>query len=224
MLSDAMSEAHESDLNNPFFARFYRRNRAAAEKRGEIEHRRRNLAGLTGRVVEIGAGDGGNFRLYPPEVTEVVAIEPERHLRGLAEEAAAGAGVNVTVMPGLAGDLPLEPASCDGAVASLVLCTVPDPEAALAELRRVLKPGGELRFYEHVHARTQPLRTFLEVAYRTRLWPLVAGGCNPTRDTAAMIERAGFEIERCERFGFSPSPVVPTIPHILGVATVTSAP
>lgn len=208
----------ETDLNNPLFARFYRRNRVSAEKRGEREHRRRTLAGLRGRVIEIGAGDGGNFDLYPPEVTEVVAIEPERHLRADAARAAASATVKVTVLPGLAGDLPLDDACCDAAVASLVLCTVPDPPAALAELWRVLRPGGELRFYEHVRARRQPLRAALEVAHRTRIWPTVAGGCDPTRETDAAIERAGFDIERCERFGFSPSVIVPRIPHILGVA------
>ena len=97
-----MSKAEGTDLNNPFFARFYRRNRLTAEKRGELEHKRRALAGLTGRVVEIGAGDGGNFRLYPPEVTEVVAVEPERHLKTFAEEAAAEAPVKVTVVGGRA--------------------------------------------------------------------------------------------------------------------------
>ena len=210
--------AEQKELDNPFFARFYERNRRTAEKRGEREHRRRNLEGLRGRVVEIGAGDGANFDLYPPEVTEVVAIEPERHLRALAEDAAQRAPVDVTVMTGFADALPLEDASADAGIASLVLCTVPDPRAALAELHRVIRPGGELRFYEHVHAHRQPLRAFLEFAYRSRIWPTVAGGCNPTRETGDAIQAAGFRIERCERIAFSPSPIIPTIPHLLGVA------
>ena len=119
---------------------------------------------------------------------------------------------------GSAEALPLEDGSVDAVVASLVLCTVPDPAAALAEARRVLCADGELRFYEHVHAREQPLRGFLEVAYRSRIWPLIGGGCNPTRDTRASIEAAGFEIESCEQIMFSPSYVIPKIPHILGVA------
>ena len=213
-----MAEHQPGEINNPFFARFYRCNRKTADKRGEREHRRRNLEGLHGRVVEIGAGDGGNFDLYPPEVTEVVAIEPERHLRSYAEEEATRASVKVTVVSGLGDALPLEDASVDAAIASLVLCTVPDPAAALRELHRVVRPGGELRFYEHVHAHKQPLRGFLEVAYRSRIWPTIAGGCNPTRETGEAIEAAGFRTERCERIAFSPSVLIPKIPHLLGVA------
>ncbi|HEX8083371.1 MAG TPA: class I SAM-dependent methyltransferase [Solirubrobacteraceae bacterium] len=207
-----------TEISNPIFARFYRSSRETAEKRGEREHRRRNLEGLRGRVVEVGAGDGGNFALYPAEVTEVVAIEPERHLRADAEEAAAAAPVKVTVISALADALPLEDESVDAAVASLVLCTVPDPAAALAELYRVLRPGGELRFYEHVHAHRQPLRAFLEVAYRSRIWPTIGGGCNPTRETGDAIAAAGFHIERCDRIAFSPSLIIPKIPHLLGLA------
>ena len=213
-----MSQETSKDLNNPFFARFYRCNRKTADRRGERDHRRRVLEGLRGRVVEVGAGDGGNFDLYPATVDEVIAIEPERRLRALAEEAACNAAVPVSVLSGLADELPLEDESVDGAVASLVLCTVPDQAAALGELRRVLRPRGALRFYEHVHARGQPLRTILEVAYRTRIWPALAGGCDPTRETRDAIEAAGFVIEECERFGFSPSVVTPKVPHILGVA------
>jgi ubiquinone/menaquinone biosynthesis C-methylase UbiE len=213
-----VTQKRATELNNPFFARFYRWNRQAADERGEGEHRRRLLAGLTGRVVEVGAGDGANFDLYPPDVTEVVAVEPERHLRSYAEEAAGRAPVKVTVVNGFADALPLEDASVDAGIASLVLCTVPDPAAALRELYRVIRPGGELRFYEHVHAHRQPLRAFLEIAYRSRIWPTVAGGFNPTRETGRAIDAAGFQTERCERIPFSPSVVVPKIPHLLGVA------
>ena len=206
------------DLNNPFFARFYRRNRETADKRGEREHRRRALQGLRGRVFELGAGDGTNFALYPPEVDEVIAVEPERHLRAFAEEAAQKAAIKATVLPGFADDLPLENESVDAVVASLVLCTVPDPAAALRELYRIVRPGGELRFYEHVHAHSQPLRAVLEVAYRTRIWPTVAGGCNPTRETGKAIEAAGFQVEQCDRIAFSPAAFIPKIPHLLGVA------
>ena len=206
------------DLDNPFFARFYRCNRRTADRRGERDHRRRLLEGLAGRVVEVGAGDGGNFALYPLEVEEVVAIEPERHLRAFAEQAAREAPVRVRVAPGLADALPLDDASCDAAVVSLVLCTVPDQAAALRELYRVVRPGGELRFYEHVHAHAQPTRAILELADRSGIWPWIAGGCHPTRETGSAIEAAGFVIERCDRFGFSPSVFVPKVPHLLGVA------
>lgn len=216
--TDVSVERSRSDISNPFFVRFYRRNRRSAVKRGENEHRRRALAGLSGRVVELGAGDGANFALFPETVSEVVAIEPEPRFREQAEKAAREAPVPVRVMPGTAEALPLEDESVDAVVASLVLCTVPDPGQALAEARRVIRPGGELRFYEHVHADRQPLRAILEIADRSRIWPTLGGGCHPTRDTLNAIETAGLAIERCERFPFSPSPVIPKIPHVLGVA------
>jgi ubiquinone/menaquinone biosynthesis C-methylase UbiE len=212
------AERSSDDISNPLFVRFYRRNRRSAVKRGENEHRRRALAGLAGRVVELGAGDGANFALYPETVSEVVAIEPEPRFREQAQDAAREAPVPVRVLPGIAEALPLEDESVDAVVASLVLCTVPDPDRALAEARRVIRPEGELRFYEHVHAERQPLRGILEIADRTRIWPTIGGGCHPTRDTLKAIDTAGFAVERCERFSFSPSPVIPKIPHVLGFA------
>jgi ubiquinone/menaquinone biosynthesis C-methylase UbiE len=215
------TSSNPGDISNPVFVRFYRRNRRSAVKRGENEHRRRALEGLAGRVVELGPGDGANFPLYPTTVTEVVAVEPEPRFREQAEEAAHGAQVPVRVLPGTAQALPLEDESVDAVLASLVLCTVPDQAAALAEARRVIRPGGELRFYEHVHADRQPLRALLEIADRSRLWPTIAGGCHPTRDTLSAIKAAGFTVERCEHVPFSPSPMIPKIPHILGVARRT---
>ena len=212
-----MSQTPRNELDNPFFARFYRRNRQTADRRGERDHRRRLLEGLHGRVVEVGAGDGGNFALYPASVEEVIAAEPERHLRADAQRAAADAAVPINVVCAFADDLPLEDESVDAVVPSLVLCTVPDQAAALDEARRVLRPGGELRFYEHVHADRQPLRAVLEIADRT-IWPRIAGGCHPTRDTEAAIRAAGFHVEHCDRFSFSPSLVSPKIPHRLGTA------
>lgn len=212
------AERSSTDISNPFFVRFYRRNRRSAVKRGENEHRRRALEGLAGRVLELGAGDGANFAFCPETVSEVVAIEPEPRFREQAQDAARQAPVPVRVLPGTAEALPLEDESVDAVLASLVLCTVPDPERALTEARRVIRPGGELRFYEHVHAERQPLRGMLVVADRSGIWPTIGGGCHPTRDTLKAIETAGFAVERYERFPFSPSPVIPKIPHILGVA------
>lgn len=189
-----------------------------AERRGVAEHRRRLLEGLQGRVIELGAGHGLNFPHYPAEVTELIAIEPEPTLRAAAIEAAGRAPVPVRVLPGVADALPLDDESADAAVVSLVLCSVPDQDRALAELRRVLRPGGELRFYEHVIADTQPKRFALQFAERSGIWPRFFGGCHPARDTGAAIARAGFQVQNNELIMFAASPLEPKIPHILGMA------
>jgi ubiquinone/menaquinone biosynthesis C-methylase UbiE len=207
-----------TDIARPRFARMYLRNAPKAEERGGTEHRRRLLEGLRGSVVEIGAGHGLNFPLYPSDVTEVIAIEPEPTLRSEAEAAARDASIQIRVLAGVADELPLEDASVDAAVASLVLCSVPDQQRALAEIRRVVRPGGELRFYEHVIPRCQPKRLLLTVIDRTGIWPAVAGGCHPARDTTEAIMQAGFDIEEIERFGFAAQRFEPLIPHILGTA------
>ena len=182
---------------------------------------RRLLKGLHGTVLEIGAGHGLNFPHYPTAVSEVIAVEPEPTLRARAVEAAVSAPVPVRVLAGVAHDLPLDDQSIDAAVASLVLCSVPDQQRALAELHRVLRPGGELRFYEHVIPRCQPKRLLLQAADHSGLWPKIAGGCHPARDTSTAIERAGFEIETSERFMFAAKRGEPTIPYILGSARRT---
>jgi ubiquinone/menaquinone biosynthesis C-methylase UbiE len=207
-----------TDIVRPRFARMYLRSAASAEERGAADHRRRLLEGLSGSVVEIGAGHGLNFRLYPPEVTEVVAIEPEPTLRSQAEAAAQSATVPIRVMAGVASELPLADAGFDAAVASLVLCSVPDQQRALAEIQRVLRLDGELRFYEHVIPRCQPKRLLLQVVDRSGIWPTIAGACHPARDTTEAIMEAGFDIEQIERFGFAAQRFEPLIPHILGIA------
>jgi ubiquinone/menaquinone biosynthesis C-methylase UbiE len=207
-----------TDIARPRFARMYLRSAASAEQRGAIDHRRRLLEGLRGTVVEIGAGHGLNFPHYPPEGSEVVAIEPEPTLRSQAETAAESAPVPIRVLAGVADELPGADASADAVVASLVLCSVPDQSQALAEIRRVLRPDGQLRFYEHVIARCQPKRLLLQVIDRSGIWPTIAGGCHPARDTTEAILQAGFDIEEIERFGFSAARFEPLIPHILGIA------
>jgi len=207
-----------ADIERPRFARLYIRAADRAERRGATEHRRRLLDGLHGTVLELGAGNGLNFPHYPRTVTEVVAVEPEPTLRDAAVVAAAGAPVRVRVIAGVAERLPLDDGSVDAAVASLVLCSVPDQDVALRELLRVLRPGGELRFYEHVIAESGPRRLLLQALDHSGVWPRVAGGCHPARDTGAAIERAGFRIERSERLMFSTSALEPRIPYLLGVA------
>ena len=203
-------------VRNPFFARLYTRMMQSEDPK-QVEHRRELLSGVSGRVFELGAGTGGNFAHYPPEVTTLVAAEPEPYLRERATEAASTAPVAVEVVDAVADDLPFEDESFDAAVACLVLCTVPDQQKALSELRRVVRPGGELRFYEHVRADRQPLRAFLGFADKT-FWPFIGGGCHPTRDTLPAIEQAGFAIEQSRNFPYSPDRFIPPLPHILGVA------
>lgn len=200
---------------HPIFARVYALV-AKADPKGD-EHRSEMLAGLSGRVVEVGAGNGLNFRHYPDGVSEVVAVEPEPYLRAKAEQAAAAAPVPVSVVEGTAESLPFGDEEFDAAVASLVLCSVADPAASLGEMRRVLRPGGELRVYEHVLADDSGLAA--RQHRFARFWPKFAGGCHPNRDTPAAIEAAGFEWVTCRRLAYKPGPGLGAIePHVIGVA------
>jgi ubiquinone/menaquinone biosynthesis C-methylase UbiE len=190
---------------------------------GAVEHRRALLAGLAGRVLEVGAGNGLNFAHYPPTVTEVLAMEPEPYLRGLTQAAASQAPVPVRVVDGTADALPAADASMDAAVASLVLCSVPNQARALTELHRVLGPGGELRFFEHVRADTPGLARLQRLA--DLLWPRLMGGCHTSRDTLAAITTAGFQITSLQRFRFPDSRLPqPAAPHVLGVAHRPTSP
>ncbi len=204
-------------VHHPLFARLYARVLTPNEPAQMTACRTELLAGLSGLVVELGAGAGANLPHYPPAVAEVLAVEPEPYLRARLREAGAAAPVAVTVLDGHADALPLEDASCDAAVACLVLCSVPDQSSALAELHRVLRPGGELRFYEHVRAATPRMARWQRLADRT-FWPRAFGGCHTHRDTTQAIAAAGFEIE-AQRPISAPLPrVVPVIPHVLGRA------
>ena len=208
--------ASEASVHHPIFARLFAWGASNAPPQ-QTEHRRRLLEGLSGRVVEVGAGNGLNFPHYPATVTEVVAVEPEAYLRSKAEVAAAGAPVPIRVVDGLADALPAADGEFDAGVASLVLCSVPDQATALAELRRAIRPGGELRFYEHVLS--QDTRAARGQHRTDRVWPRFAGGCHPNRDTPAAIAAAGFDIERCERFSFKPFFLLKAIePHVIGTA------
>ena len=188
-----------------------------AEALGLADRRRDLLTGLSGRVLEIGAGTGTNLRHYPAEVAEVVVVEPERYLRARLSEAAASAALAVAVVDAAAERLPLEDSSFDAAVASLVLCSVVDPARALAELSRVLRPSGELRFLEHVASPHAGRRRAQRVADAT-VWPWLSGGCHLGRETTTLLTRAGFVIERDERFAFGIPPLDPPKTHVLGVA------
>ncbi|MHB8289782.1 MAG: class I SAM-dependent methyltransferase [Acidimicrobiales bacterium] len=206
---------------HPIFARFYSWLSCRGDAAGMADHRDELLAGLVGRGVEVGAGNGLNFSHYPSSVTEVIAVEPEPYLRARAVSAARDADVPVTVVDGTADALALRGASLDFAVVSLVLCSVSSQHAALREIKRVLRPGGELRFYEHVRSESASLaRWQCAVA---PFWKVVGGGCQPDRDTVSAIEHAGFTINQIRSFMFESGPRIVcgiVAPHVIGRAVI----
>jgi SAM-dependent methyltransferase len=199
--------------DHPVFARAWSsvlgRNAMGWRERGAL------VEGLRGRVLEVGAGDGLNFEHYDARVEEVVAVEPEPHLRA---RAVARRAPRVTVVDGVAEALPAQDGTFDAVVACLVLCSVADQARALAEARRVLRPGGELRFYEHVAAAPGSAgRAVQRGLDRSGAWPRLAAGCHLARDTEAAIAAAGFTIEAARRFR------VGLLPHVAGVARAPSS-
>ena len=207
--------------SHPLFARMYIRASAQMDRAGGAELRHALVAGLSGRVVEVGSGNGRTFAHYPPQVEAVAAVEPDPTMRGAAMTAARDAPVPVRVLDGTAEALPAADGEFDAAVVSLVLCSVPDQAVALAEIRRVLRPGGRLRFLEHVLAERPGMRRVQRVMDAT-VWPRLLGGCRTGRDTAAAIAAAGFRIDELHRFRFpARGPAGPAAPHVRGSATRT---
>lgn len=214
-------------VHHPLFARYYARVSVAAETRmGLGALRGRLLAGLSGRVIEIGAGNGLNFAHYPGTVSEVVAIEPERLLRQLAVEAAlrSDVPVPVDVAPGVAEALPVKSEAFDAVVLSLVLCGVRDVPRALGEVRRVLRPGGEVRFLEH-GVGGGPAMRFTQRALDRTVWPALAGGCHVARDPVAALRDAGFELGPYRRLSLpEKGPRLPMSYCVMGSAWRPSQP
>jgi ubiquinone/menaquinone biosynthesis C-methylase UbiE len=206
------------NTRHPVFARFYARFSVCMEANGTGQHRQSLLAGLTGSVLEVGAGNGLNFSHYPGTVTRVLAIEPEPHLRALAEQNARTAGTAITIADGTAEHLPAGDQEYDAVVATLMLCSVSSPAAALSEMRRVLRPGGELRFMEHVSAESRGYRRIQRVADAT-CWPACFGGCHASRDPLAAISASGFRVRELTRYRLPDTRIPwPTAPHAHGIA------
>jgi ubiquinone/menaquinone biosynthesis C-methylase UbiE len=199
------------------FARYLERREARKPDLVHRELRRQALHGLRGRVIEVGSGDGRSFEFYPPEVERVLAVEPDLSARATAAERASAA-VPIEIVDGDAAALPAEDGAFDAAVVMGVLCSVPDPAAALGELRRVLVPGGELRFWEHVRSGNPAFRA-VQRAVDALFWTRALGGCETTRDTESAIRDAGFRIERLDR-GFHSSSLltVTSAPYMIGIA------
>lgn len=205
----------------PLFARGWVLASPVMERFGLARARRRLVAGLSGTVVEVGAGSGVTFEHYPPEVTRVVAVEPDPHLREHARRRAGrlvhavGDGPSIEVVDSVAEALPVGDADADAVVFGLVLCTVPDVPAALAEARRVLAPGGQLRLLEHVRADGLPGRVADRIA---PVWRRLGGGCRPNQDTGALIAEAGFDVSDLRTRPFPP--VMPFMPILTGASRV----
>ncbi|MFF8731483.1 class I SAM-dependent methyltransferase [Streptomyces sp. NPDC015171] len=219
LLSTRSGQVARDPVHHPLFARYYARISVAAESGlGLAGLRDRLLAGLSGRVIEIGAGNGLNFRHYPATVAEVVAIEPEPLLRQLALDAALRAQVPVDVVPGAAEALPVKSEAFDAVVLSLVLCSVRDVARTLGEVRRVLRPGGEVRFFEHGRG-GGPVMTLAQKALDHTLWPVLNGGCHLSREPVAALREAGFRLGPQRRVMLPErGPALPTSYCALGVA------
>jgi ubiquinone/menaquinone biosynthesis C-methylase UbiE len=173
---------------------------------GELRRWREKVtAGLSGTVLEIGFGSGLNIPAYPPEVDLVYAVEPALTARRLAEGRIAASHVRVEHV-GLRGEsIPLDDGSCDGALSTFTLCTIPGVDKALAEVRRVLRPGGRFHFLEHGLSPDPSIAT-----WQRRLEPLqkrIADGCHLTRDATELVRDAGFDVQRVEsRYARGPKP------------------
>ncbi|MEZ4375555.1 MAG: class I SAM-dependent methyltransferase [Polyangiaceae bacterium] len=156
------------------------------------------LAGLDGSVLEVGAGTGANLPLYPEQVERLVLAEPDRDMGRKLRERLERLGRNADLCEASMEALPFEDGTFDGVVCTLVLCSVPNPEASLAEVKRVLRPGGKLVFIEHVCDEQRFGRRLLQRGLEP-LWKPLAGGCHLTRRTETTIRQAGFELREVKR-------------------------
>jgi ubiquinone/menaquinone biosynthesis C-methylase UbiE len=208
---------------HPVLAALYDRMMARVERDGLDAMRGELIAAASGRTLELGAGTGHNLHHYGDAVTELILTEPDPHMaKRLRSKLAAQppvAGAEVVEAP--AERLPVDDGSVDTVVATLVFCTIPDPDAALTEVARALRPGGQLLFLEHVRSESSARLA----AWQDRLerpWGWVAGGCHPNRDTAGTITSSGLEIERLERLEMPPSGGPMVRPLIRGSAVRSS--
>lgn len=204
-----------------WFAAIYDKISAAEEKKYMGAVRSEMLKDVTGRVLEIGAGTGLNFQHYR-NGAEITATEPDPYMLKRAQKRAAESTAQIDLQRASAEELPFPDASFDFVISTLVLCSVKDPPRVLAEIKRVLKPGGELRVYEHVRYKN-PIGALAQDIIAPA-WHWFGAGCHPNRDTERSLREAGFELTSAEIQKELP-PVPPMIfvrPHLLAVARKTA--
>jgi SAM-dependent methyltransferase len=240
MAAGAMGKAYDATWGR-LFASFYDRAVKASEENGLRDMRRALLADARGRVVEIGAGTGANLDLYGAEIEDLTLVEPDPHMgaklrerladRATAEPARDGdkepappgaahpASPPARLVAAPAEAIPFPEDTFDTAVATLVLCTVPDPIAAIAELARVLKPGGRLLFIEHVRA-ADPSSARWQDRFE-KPWRFMADGCHCNRDTEANLRASSFTVESVDH-GKLPKAMPIVRPLIRGSAVLGS--
>jgi len=186
-------------MGNPLLARVYDAVLAPTEWMGVRDQRRRLMDGLTGRILEFGAGTGLNVPLYPATAREVHALEPDQHMLEKLRAKASGSSTPLYLYRANAQHLPFANGVFDVAIVTFALCTIPDPERALKEAHRVVRTGGRLRFLEHV--RSEKLRTAGWQDRAAPLWGRVSGGCRLNQPTVEILEATQWEIDDVWRSG-----------------------
>ncbi|MFL5980334.1 MAG: class I SAM-dependent methyltransferase [Gaiellaceae bacterium] len=203
-------------IGERFFAAVYDPLSARHEEKFGADLKRKLLANARGRVLEIGVGTGLSFPHYPAEIDELVGVEPSEPMLRRARRRAAELGRHVTLVEAPAEALPFEDGSFDTVVTLAVLCSVDDPPRALAEIRRVLRPGGRFVFLEHVRSDDAKVARWQDRLERP--WGWIAGGCHPNRRTLETIEAAGFDVADAEHEDL---PGIPRLvrPNVMGFAS-----
>lgn len=176
----------------------------STEEAGLLDMRREALSPASGRTIDMGAGTGANIELYPDAVDQLVLAEPDPHMLRKLRPKAEEAGVDPEIVQAGAEAVPFEDSSFDTVAFTLVLCTVPDPAAALREAARILKSGGKLLFLEHVRSEDPGLARWQDRLMRP--WRFLADGCHCNRDTVAAIEASPLSLERVEHAEMPKSP------------------
>jgi ubiquinone/menaquinone biosynthesis C-methylase UbiE len=166
----------------------------AMRNRELLPYRERVLAQAHGRVLEIGIGSGLNLPLYGPRVEAILGLDPSSRLIAMAQDASNRSNVPVTLINGSAQAIPIDASSIDTLVTTWTLCSILDADAALQEMRRVLKPDGQLLFVEHGTAPEESIRKWQNRL--TPVWKRIGGGCHLNRPIRALIEDAGFRMIR----------------------------